>query len=152
MWPTHLGHRHLRVCAATCLLLCGDSNEYMPAVSDGINSATRLTCCRGCTKHPDAHECVCGPHVSGVQADVDSARVAKQLGYLLFFNLKRTDAALTVSEKDIEKASRDAGLKDSGNVWRLFSRDGDHVSRRSLTAPSGCVRSGRSSPGRSPAT
>lgn len=59
-----------------------------------------------------------------MQENVESAQFARQLGYLMFFNLKRNDAALTISEREIQDAEKAAGLQNA-HTWRLFNRDGD---------------------------
>eukprot|EP00892_Ulva_mutabilis_P011710 jgi/Ulvmu1/8911/UM005_0002.1 len=55
---------------------------------------------------------------------VESAQFARQVGYLMFFNLKRNDAALTISEKEVSEAETATGLHKA-HTWRLFNRDGD---------------------------
>lgn len=62
--------------------------------------------------------------LSGLQESVQSAHFARQIGYLMFFNLKRNDAAMTISEKEVHDAEVAAGLHNA-HTWRLFNRDGD---------------------------
>lgn len=59
-----------------------------------------------------------------VQEFVESVQFARQLGYLMFFRLKRDDAALTISERAMHQAEKDADLRNA-HTWRLFNRDGD---------------------------
>lgn len=60
-----------------------------------------------------------------MQVDVSNKIGAQQLGYYLFFNLRKHNEGLGLTEDDVLSSAKDAGIRRRESAWHLFDRNSD---------------------------